>query len=70
MIPISPRKEGLPNGKGITVAACPVLSSGRFRWLDGAASSKLKTLTAHELRILLWSGNLKALDVPPQCRAL
>jgi hypothetical protein len=46
------------------------LSSGRFRWLDGAASPKLKTLAAHELQLLLWSGNLKALDVPPPWRAV
>lgn len=46
------------------------LSSGRFRWLDGPASSRLKTLAAHELQVLLWSGNLKALDVPPPWRAV
>jgi len=46
------------------------LSSGRFRWLDGAASSKLKTLAAHELQVLLWSGDIKALDVPPPWRTV
>ncbi len=46
------------------------LSSGRFRWLDGAASSKVKSLAAHELQVLLWNGSLATLDVPPPWRAL
>lgn len=46
------------------------LSCGRFRWLDGAASSKLKTLAVHELQVLLWSGNPRALDIPPPWRVV
>lgn len=42
------------------------ISSGHFRWLHG--TSKVTSLAAHELQVLLWNGDFARLDVPAPWR--
>ena len=44
------------------------LSSGRLRWLKGSDNVAVKALTAFELQMLLWNGDLSRIDVPPPWR--
>ena len=44
------------------------LSTGHFRWLGGVSTSKVTSLAAYELQLLLWNGDLSRLDVPPPWR--
>ena len=44
------------------------LSSGHFRWLGGAQASKVTSLAAHELQVLLWNGDPTRLDIPNSWR--
>jgi transposase len=44
------------------------LSTGHFRWLGGVSTSKVTSLAAYELQVLLWNGDLSRLDVPPPWR--
>ena len=40
------------------------LSTGHFRWLSAIGASKVTSLAAFELQVLLWNGDLSRLDVP------
>lgn len=44
------------------------LSAGHFRWLGRADASKVTSLAAFELHVLLWNGDLTRLDVPAPWR--
>jgi transposase len=46
------------------------LSAGRFHWLHGPDSAKVKPFAAYELQTLLWNGNPARLEVPAPWRAL
>jgi transposase len=44
------------------------LSTGHFRWLGAIGASKVTSLAAFELQVLLWSGDPSRLDVPAPWR--
>jgi transposase len=58
------------DGQGFWLAT-KRLSSGRFRWWPSAAGDGAATqLAAHQLQVLLWSGNPTAAQVAPAWRQI
>jgi transposase len=46
------------------------LSEGRFRWIGKGGGTRVASLAAVELQILLWNGDLDQLDVPGAWREI